>query len=87
MTPAAARADMRSAFGPADAEALSGRFQGVPTARLLETVVADPRFGAIAVVSSFGAESAVLLHLVAQIDRGIPVILLETGKLFAETLA
>jgi phosphoadenosine phosphosulfate reductase len=38
-------------------------------------------------VSSFGAESAVLLDMVASIDRQTPVVFLETGKLFAETLA
>lgn len=42
--------------------------------------------GRIALVSSFGAESAVLLHMIAEIDRTIPVIFLDTGKLFAETL-
>jgi phosphoadenosine phosphosulfate reductase len=41
----------------------------------------------IALVSSFGSESAVLLHLVAEVDRGLPVIFLDTGKLFPETLA
>jgi phosphoadenosine phosphosulfate reductase len=42
--------------------------------------------GTIALVSSFGAESAVLLHMVAMIDRATPVIFLDTGKLFPETL-
>jgi phosphoadenosine phosphosulfate reductase len=39
-----------------------------------------------AIVSSFGAESAVLLHLVASIDPATPIIFLNTGKLFGETL-
>ncbi len=43
--------------------------------------------GRIALVSSFGAESAVLLHMVAEIEPALPVIFLDTGKLFAETLA
>ncbi|WP_309753570.1 phosphoadenylyl-sulfate reductase, partial [Novosphingobium sp.] len=43
--------------------------------------------GRIAAVSSFGAESAVLLHLLADIDRNVPVLFLETGKHFPETLA
>lgn len=38
-----------------------------------------------ALVSSFGAESAVLLHLAAQVSRDIPVLFLDTGKLFGET--
>jgi phosphoadenosine phosphosulfate reductase len=42
--------------------------------------------GRIAAVSSFGAESAVLLHLLSDIDPAVPVIFLDTGKLFAETL-
>ena len=41
----------------------------------------------IALVSSFGTESAVLLHMVAGIDPHTPVIFLDTGKLFPETLA
>jgi phosphoadenylyl-sulfate reductase (thioredoxin) len=41
----------------------------------------------VAVVSSFGAESAVLLHLVAQVDPATPVLFLDTHKHFPETLA
>ena len=37
-------------------------------------------------VSSFGAESAVLLHMVAEIDPNTPILFLNTGKLFGETL-
>ena len=40
----------------------------------------------IAAVSSFGADSAVLLHMIAEIDRTLPVIFLDTGKHFEETL-
>ncbi|MET0314891.1 MAG: phosphoadenylyl-sulfate reductase [Hansschlegelia sp.] len=43
--------------------------------------------GRIALVSSFGADSAVLLHLVAQVERSTPVVFLDTGQLFEETLA
>lgn len=42
--------------------------------------------GRIALVSSFGAEAAVLLQMAAEIDRQLPVIFLDTGKLFGETL-
>ena len=42
--------------------------------------------GRIAVVSSFGADSAVLLALVADLDRGTPVLFLDTGQHFPETL-
>ncbi|WP_299150207.1 phosphoadenylyl-sulfate reductase [uncultured Tateyamaria sp.] len=40
----------------------------------------------IALVSSFGAESVVLLHLTAMIKRDVPVIFIDTEMLFAETL-
>jgi phosphoadenosine phosphosulfate reductase len=39
------------------------------------------------VVSSFGTESAALLKLVAETDRSLPVLFLDTGWLFEETLA
>ncbi len=40
----------------------------------------------LALVSSFGAESAVLLHLAAQVSKDIPVMFLDTGMLFGQTL-
>ena len=54
---------------------------------LLEPMLRSVFPGRLVVVSSFGAESAVLLHMAAGIDRSAPVIFLETGKLFPETLA
>ncbi len=42
--------------------------------------------GDAALVSSFGAESVVLLHMAAQIDRDVPVLFIDTQMLFAETL-
>ena len=53
---------------------------------ILELALTGDLKGRTAVVSSFGAESAVLLHLVAQIDPNTPVLFLNTGKLFGETL-
>ena len=41
--------------------------------------------GAHALSSSFGAQSALSLHLVTQVKPDIPVILIDTGYLFAET--
>jgi phosphoadenosine phosphosulfate reductase len=41
----------------------------------------------LALVSSFGTESAALLKVMADVDPAIPVIFLDTGWLFAETLA
>ena len=74
-------------FTEHDAVRLNRMFRGSSTQEMLQSVLRDNLAGEIAVVSSFGAESAVLLHLVAQVDRGVPVLFLETGKHFAETLA
>lgn len=54
---------------------------------VLERALADPAVGRIALVSSFGAESVVLLHLVSVIDRSTPVLFIDTEMLFPETLA
>ncbi len=43
--------------------------------------------GEAALVSSFGADAAVLLHMVAGLDRDLPVLLVDTLMLFPETLA
>ena len=54
--------------------------------KILEDALQSEFFQRPAVVSSFGAESAVLLHMIAQIRPDIPVIFIDTGKLFGETL-
>ncbi|TVP72062.1 MAG: phosphoadenylyl-sulfate reductase [Rhodobacteraceae bacterium] len=46
-----------------------------------------PQIGPVALVSSFGADSAVLLHMLAQIDRDFPVIFIDTLALFEETVS
>ncbi|WP_010215820.1 phosphoadenylyl-sulfate reductase [Sphingomonas sp. PAMC 26621] len=74
-------------FSPADAASLEARFAGVGTGDLLGEMLTGELKGRVAAVSSFGAESAVLLHLIAQVDRDIPVIFLNTQKIFGETLA
>jgi phosphoadenosine phosphosulfate reductase len=53
---------------------------------LLEHMIRHEFKGRIAVTSSFGAEAAVLLDLVAQVDSATPIIFLDTDALFDETL-
>jgi phosphoadenosine phosphosulfate reductase len=69
-----------------DAGALNARYTGLGASALIRLAVDDLFPGRIAVVSSFGAESAVLLHLVSEIDRSVPVVFIDTGRLFPETL-
>lgn len=65
---------------------LNERYGGLDGTALLTPVIREAFPGRIAVVSSFGTESAVLLALAAEVDPAIPVIVVDTGKLFGETL-
>jgi phosphoadenosine phosphosulfate reductase len=65
---------------------LQSAYQGVTGVELMRSMIEKEFVEEVAIVSSFGAESAVLLHLVAQVDPSVPVIFLNTGKLFGETL-
>ncbi|WP_297111853.1 phosphoadenylyl-sulfate reductase [uncultured Devosia sp.] len=67
--------------------ALNGMFDEMDALSVLRYAVSDVLPGDLAIVSSFGADSAVLLHMVAQVDPSLPVYFLETGKHFPETLA
>lgn len=78
--------DVTPPFTPADAAAMEARFAGVPAQEMLRELLGGELFGRVAAVSSFGAESAVLLHMVAQIDRDVPVLFVNTQKIFGETL-
>ena len=66
--------------------ALNGMFDEMDGVAVLRQAVEDLLPGDLAIVSSFGADSSVLLHMVAQVDPTLPVYFLETGKHFAETL-
>ena len=79
--------DVTPPFTTADAAAMQIRFAGVGAADMLRELLTGELAGRIASVSSYGAESAVLLHMVAQIDKDIPVIFTNTQKMFGETLA
>jgi phosphoadenosine phosphosulfate reductase len=66
--------------------ALRQKYDGKDGEDLLRAMIEDEFLDGIALVSSFGAESAVLLHMVSQIKPDLPVIFLDTRKLFGETL-
>ena len=72
--------DTAPAFVQADADALNARFAGVDTGAMLTELLAGELKGRIAIVSSFGAESAALLHLVAAVDKTVPLIFINTQK-------
>jgi phosphoadenosine phosphosulfate reductase len=69
-----------------DAPLLAARLSYAPPRQIIEAALRVTP-GDVAVVSSFGAESAVLLKFVADVDRSLPVLFLDTLWLFKETLA
>jgi phosphoadenosine phosphosulfate reductase len=73
-------------YTEADAIRLNNMFRGRDTVEMLEVVLRENMLGDAAIVSSFGAESSVLLHLISSIDPSVPVLFLETGKHFPETI-
>jgi phosphoadenosine phosphosulfate reductase len=66
---------------------LNHRYRHHAAVAVLEHALGDEQVGRTTLVSSFGAESVVLLHMVALIDRALPVLFIDTEMLFAETLA
>lgn len=69
-----------------DANQLVAAYKHLDGPDLLDAMLLHTFPGRIALVSSFGAEAAVLLAMAADIDPTVPVIFLETGKHFDETL-
>ena len=65
---------------------LNDRYRHHAATEVLRRAVSDPDLGRVALVSSFGAESVVLLHMVSVVAPGLPVLFIDTRMLFAETL-
>ena len=66
--------------------ALNTKYKHHGATAVMERALSDADLGRIGLVSSFGAESVVLLHLVSVMQRDLPVIFIDTEMLFAETL-
>ncbi|WP_025900017.1 phosphoadenylyl-sulfate reductase [Sneathiella glossodoripedis] len=81
---------MRASSIETSTEALAAKLRGeyghLDSAELIESLVHSELGGKIMMTSSFGAEAVVLLDLVAKVDPTIPVIFLDTRRLFGETL-
>jgi phosphoadenosine phosphosulfate reductase len=69
------------------AEGLDRALGAASPAEVIEAALRAVGRERLAVVSSFGTESAALLKVMADVDPAIPVIFLDTGWLFEETLA
>ena len=69
------------------AQALDHALRDASPAEVIETALKTVGRERLALVSSFGTESAALLKVMADVDPAIPVVFLDTGWLFEETLA
>lgn len=69
------------------AQALDRALRDASPAEVIETALKTVGRERLALVSSFGTESAALLKVMADVDPAIPVVFLDTGWLFEETLA
>ena len=69
------------------ASALAERYEHATALTRLDAAIRSLFRGRIALVSSFGADAAVLLHLVSKVDPATPVVFVDTGMLFPETIA
>lgn len=65
---------------------LNAQYRDAKVEDVLRSAILGRYAGRILLVSSFGADSAVLLHMAAQIDPNTPVVFVDTGKQFPETL-
>ena len=74
-----------SAMESADVAALNDHLRDASPEQVLEVALAAYA-GRIAMVSSFGSESAVLLHMLSRIAPATPVLFLDTGHQFGQTL-
>jgi len=63
------------------------RLAALSGSELLQAALLSEKDYRICAVSAFGAESAVLLDMIARIDRSLPILFVDTGRHFPETLA
>jgi phosphoadenosine phosphosulfate reductase len=86
-----AAVDTAIRFNPADvierAVRLDRALQNARPDEIIRAAVAEVGRDRLALVSSFGTESAALLKFAADVDPAIPIVFLDTGWLFEETLA
>lgn len=66
---------------------LNARYKHRSATSVIEHALRDGDTGSVALVSSFGAESVVLLHMVAMVNPATPILFVDTQMLFSETLA
>lgn len=78
---------MLTAQATGQSQALDRALRSASPAEVIEAALKTVGREKLALVSSFGTESAALLKVMADVDPAISVVFLDTGWLFEETLA
>ena len=81
------QASIAKAADLSQAQALDRALRAASPSEVIEAALQTVGRDKLALVSSFGTESAALLKVMADVDPAIPVVFLDTGWLFEETLA
>ena len=70
-----------------DLRSLNERFEGARPAEIVEWALAESGLVGVALASAFQAEGTCVMHMATRVRPDVPVLFLETGFHFAETLA
>ena len=65
---------------------LNERFEGSQPAEIVEWALTESGLAGIALASAFQAEGTCVMHMATRVRPDVPVLFLETGFHFAETL-
>jgi phosphoadenosine phosphosulfate reductase len=77
----------RTLLSPREIAQLNARFEDASPQRIVEWALGDADLEPIAIASAFQAEGTCVMHMATSIRPDVPVLFLETGFQFAETLA
>jgi phosphoadenosine phosphosulfate reductase len=73
-------------LSPAEISDLNARFEDEQPHDILRWALTEPRLKRIAIASAFQAEGTCIIHMASRIRSDVPILFLETGFHFAETL-
>jgi len=78
---------VQTLLSPNEIDELTARFERSHPSEILRWALEDPGLPRIAIASAFQAEGTAIMHMATLIDPDVPILFLETGFQFAETLA
>jgi phosphoadenosine phosphosulfate reductase len=66
---------------------LNAQFDGAPPQDIVRWALSEPILKRVAIASAFQVEGTCLIHMAVEVRPDVPILFLETGFHFAETLA